>query len=410
MIILGLIFTVIIFAFVKRNVAVWLNPFFYFIVLFIIYCLLPSLIFYYFEYNPSNANDITILKNLNYVIYNGYVFFFFSLFILFKKENVKTIRLLNVNTKFIIKVWLLFVFIYLLLFLITSPSIISLWQSRRVSADYWADFNSQYKFVTFSYMVISAVTYSVIKEGKPHLLFLLIPFVFFDILTTSRSLLLFCLLGFVFNWVAVGRKPPNLTVFICSILLISIEFVRGLFAWGELAAYDSILITLMPKEALNTTMSSFIVMESNVKVESLPFLFEVISNFFRPGVFSGLYADSISSFRDILDAESQFEFGLGGSMLSEIYALDSTLIYYLFPFIVCAFFWGIHKVSEKLNFLGIILNLYLITQIYSMYRIGFFVSVPNIIYYIIYSFSWYWILSILLRNKNQVIFREVRTL
>lgn len=400
-------FFLILFSLFRRSGQALLEPFFYFYVLFVFYVVIPSGL--YLSMPPSIVGVSNYALTFHFY-YSSYCWLLFTLLFFFLCVNkigfTSNINILNFDTKQLVYLVIFISGFYFVFFFKDSPGIGVLWSSRRLAADFWRDFNSVYKLMFYFYFVTSVVLYLVLKERRVKYLFLLAPFVMFDLATTSRTYLLFCLMIVVFCFLAQNRKVNIPMLCLIGISIVAMEVIRAYYQWGT-AFFGSGLVAFMPKEFMYTTLSSYIILDSAEKVDLGYFILHVLSRSVAPGIFQSFYGDALYWFRQIIDANSNVSFGLGGSLFSEIYAIDSEVLYIFYPVMVSSFFILLSSVRGKLGFFGLLLTVFVILQIYPMMRTGFFYNIFSIPYYFIYTFCWYWILRLIFK-KSFYLETEVR--
>jgi hypothetical protein len=197
----------------------------------------------------------------------------------------------------------------------------------------------------------------------------------------------------------IARVVPMPKISLLVILLISIEFLRTIYSSG----LDSMSnVSLIPGELLFTTLSTFFIMDSALHVDISSFLINTLGHVLTVGLFDTLIGDNVKNFVEILNHENTLSFGLGGALLSEVYAFKSNTILLVYPWIVCLSLDGIRKVNQKLGFAGVIAQLFVLVSMYTMFRGGFIFRLSSVYHYFLFAFFWYILLSLFYQARIKI--------
>jgi len=105
-------------------------------------------------------------------------------------------------------------------------------------------------------------------------------------------------------------------------------------------------------------------------------------------------------FGTIIAADSTLAFGLGGSLLSEVYAVKSQFLYWVYPFLIIAYSCMINSILRRRNFFGILIFVFFLAGSHRMFRSGLIYVSLEPLYYYIYAASWYWLLKLQFQKRR----------
>jgi hypothetical protein len=119
-------------------------------------------------------------------------------------------------------------------------------------------------------------------------------------------------------------------------------------------------------------------------------------------LFGGAY-----NFREIINIESMLHFGLGGSLLSEVFSFKNNYIYFLYPFITIGCLEFYNFLYARFNFFGMLIFLNFIYLTHSVFRSGIIFSMTDPVYYAMYGGLWYWVSKFVISRSDNYIECEI---
>lgn len=311
------------------------------------------------------ANYVVYLLSVLFIVYllgNNYMRFYPLLF-----EQMKSrISLLDFRIYYAMAIGV-FAYSSIILALNVSDAI-TFFGDRAWSSAKKASLNNTYKLALSLYMLLGFVILLVMRSGKLRYFLFLTPYFLFDIVHADRSFIFIILSALLVMFVFIGGKLKLRYFFYIFIFLYSIEFFRASWNITALKQEGFSAFFKIPGELLGTTSATFIVYEAGLSTNKLEYFFSNIILFWLPNTLRP-EMDFIKV-ADVLGLYSPFTWGLGGSVLSEVFILSS--ISYLYPFIIVLIsIVYIVLIRWMPGIFGVILSLFVFTSMISFQRGGF---------------------------------------
>ena len=283
----------------------------------------------------------------------------------------------------------------LLVFFTHYPGVNELWSNRSLASAFASNINDTYKITFVFYSVVSMVVYLAIKNGRAWFVVMLLPFVMMDILTTDRGFLFRSLMVWIAILLLNGRRVPVAKLLVLSFFIIVIEVLRvewqRSFEWGD--------FLFVPAELKLTAEAGLLILESDRAVSVMQYVGYSLGKVFTPQLWAGLFGD-IHHFREIIVEESPLSFGLGGSLLSEVYSFKNNIVLMVYPFLVIAYLEVVNYLRRWAGVFGVMVFVFYLASTITIFRSGVIFSSMEPVYYTIYAFSWYWVVSFIARERK----------
>lgn len=304
------------------------------------------------------------------------------------------ITLAPISNNVIYGIYAVIVTYVLAAFFLSSPGIYSLWSDRLLASALSMALNETYKIQLMFAITVSLIVYLTMKNGGKRYLLMLLPFVALNLMTTGRDLLFQSLMVAIAVYLLTGTRIPVLKLAAISVLIVSIEMLRATWAGPfELGSY-----VFVPGELLNSAETGHLLIESQRSVSLLDLVLYSLGKIFTPQLMMALFG-GVVSFRDIVTAESQAAFGLGGSLLSEVFSTKNYYLYVLYPFIAIAYLESVNLLRARAGYFGILVFVFYLISTHWIFRGGVIFVSMDPLYYALYAAGWYWILRMAFADR-----------
>lgn len=368
--------------YLKIKQDIFLDGFFYVILLSNIYIAYPSLVHLSTGLTLTKAAYSTIHFVAGYSAYFlSIISIFYLIYVLKKRRIIKMFipKIIQIDNKIIYVFYSLIILVLIFIYAIEIHGRIQIFSNRGLGSFLYTNINNKYKLTFLYYIVISFTTYLSIKNKSIKYLLLLVPFAIFELILSGRTYAYMMLMASIIIFRVLGKKIPILSLFLFSFFLLAISAIRG----GDAISLDSI-----DGEVLLTFETVYLVFESNSFIETWRMVLYSITKMFSTMLAQMFFGDAF--FGKIVTQENPLHFGLGGSLLTEVFSTNSLLLRYLYPFLIILYSLIINKLLRKRTFAGLLFFVFFVSGSHRMFRSGLITFSFEPIYYIIFAASWYW--------------------
>ncbi|MCF6324135.1 MAG: hypothetical protein L3J89_07420 [Gammaproteobacteria bacterium] len=217
---------------------------------------------------------------------------------------------------------------------------------------------------------------------------MLLPFITLDLMTTGRDFLYQSLMVWIVILLIQNRKIPIVKLVLACFLVTSFEVIR--VVWKRSFEWEEFLF--IPGELRLSAESGLLILESNKSVDMLAYVIYSIGKVFTPQAMTILF-NGTPHFSKIITEEASFlHFGLGGSLLSEVFSFKNNIALILYPFLIIVYLEFINLLRRKGGMFGLLVFVYFLMSTISMFRAGVLFAGVDPFYYAIYACIWYWVL------------------
>ncbi len=386
------------FRYYRDRIGVFWDASTYFILLMCLYIIVPSIVHLGAGVTVSGAAYETIQMSAMYSLYFCFVLTLYYLIktILLLNNwsgrpscNTRNVTLVPISNQVLYVLYAIIATYIIAVFILNSPGISELWTNRAAASSFTGSLNNSYKIQFLFAVTVSIIVYLVFKNGRIHYIGMFAPFVVMDLVTTDRDYLYQVLIASVGLMLLARVKIPVVKFSAFALFIISIEILRVI--WKRAFEVDELLF--VPGELLYTKEAEYLIIESQMSIRFLDLLLYSLGKIFTPQAMTALFG-GIPHFRDIVTAESQLHFGLGGSMLSEVFGFKSRILYVVYPFITIAYLESINAIRRRGGFFGIFVFIFYLISTHVLFRSGLVFASMVPIYYAMYAAIWYWVIRI----------------
>lgn len=365
----------------------------YFIILMVMYVTMPAYIFHDSGKTLVGASLRTIRFNALYSLYFSIVltgYYSYRAVISTNKRDRScffscNMHLVRINVREILCVYGLISVYIAVVYILNIPPIKTLWTDRALASMLTTTLNNVYK-VQFMFMVVASfIVYLSCRFQTRRFFVMLLPFVFIDLITTDRGFMYQAMMVFIFITLLTGNKIPVYKLVIISLFVAAFSVIRAYWQQG----FEIGQFIIIPKELLNTTEASFLIINSYSSINPLDAIFLSIGKIFSPQLIYALFG-SIPHVSSIISSESPLSFGLGGSFLSEVYSYKSEFMLDFYPVATIIYLIMINIVKRK-GSVGMFVFLFYLVLTANMFRSGLIYNLMEPFYYCVFALSWYWL-------------------
>jgi hypothetical protein len=310
------------------------------------------------------------------------------------KNNIKRVSLAPIKHNVIYGIYTILVTYVMLSFFLNSPGIYEMWSDRMLASIFMSDLNETYKIQFVFAVSTTIIVYLTLANSRNIYIIMFSPFVLLDIMSTDRDFMYQAMMISLCLLLLTRTKIPILKLVVFSLFIISIEMIR--VSWQGSFEFRKLLF--IPGELLLTKEAEYLIIESKMSTDLFNLLIYSFGKALSPQVMNNLFG-GVPNFREIIDAESQLHFGLGGSLLSEVFSIKNYLLYIIYPFIVIIYLEIINVFRCRFGFIGILIFIFYLSSTHSVFRSGIIFTSTEPIYYAMYATSWYWIIRMSFPNR-----------
>jgi len=289
------------------------------------------------------------------------------------------------------------------IYVVHFPSVKELWSNRVLASAFGTPIYSTYKITFIFYVTASLSVYLCLKKRSSKYLLLLTPLVLFNLATSDRDFLYSTLLLTIGVRIILKQKLYLSAVLIVAVILATMSTVRA--TWRRGIQFENLLA--VPGEFLLSAEAGYTILQSKHSVDVPSLLVYSAGTLATPMVMSAAMGGN-PNFSWILTEEAgKLWFGLGGSLLCEVYSTKSRSIEMAYPFIVIAYTIMINRFLRLRNFFGTTVFLFFLAGTHALFRTGVVYFAFQPLYYAIYAASWYWLAYLVYQRKTLEIDRLV---
>ena len=381
---------------VKDSRSFFLNYITYLLGFGVLYFSLPSIITLTTMESPVEALPETINFTAYIGLYFNVVFLFAYIYSLKKNQiNTKDYKYKNIKLNTLVLMFGLFIFFFVIVLLVlNSPKIISIYGHRRLQADLDQYFNSVFKVYFISIIQIMITGFLFLTSKKKKYLLLYLPFILYGFVLSDRD---FIFKGAIF--IAASYSLTGLKIKLKYI----VAFLTGLVLIGVARSYSlnnprSLIIASY--EFLFTWSTTHLIVESPESSDLLSSIIYSISKASFPGTYQFFFGE-YRHYHEVITKNNPLIAGLAGSVVSETLSFKNNFVTFFAPIIISFYGLFLNKFL-KYNFLFTkILFIISILFIHSIIRFTFLEYAFYPVFIMI--FFGFWIFNIDLKNKKHVL-------
>jgi hypothetical protein len=377
-----------------------LDSYFYFSFLCVLYIGVPAIYFSVIPITIVDAALVDLIFAIKYSIYFVSAVLTLNVFILIKNKagegRKKLIHVSNISVTVPFFLMTILAFYVLAILILKSPPPSMMWSDRGFASEIFTEIVQSYKLTLVFFIVVSCITYIVLKTNNLLSLFFLAPFVLIDLISTDRDFLVMSFLSILVMINLCERKVPVLTMFGAGFLIISMEVFRT--AWSS--GIELVNFLYVPGELRFTFEGALVVLASEREVPFFEQLIVSVLKIFSPTLIHSIYGYA-PHFTDILEIESPVSFGLGGSLLAEPFGYRNSLLLIIHPFICFSYFKIINIFKSNFGFFGLLVFVVAIASMQSVFRNGVIYLIYQPFYFAVFSASWYWVVRLAYPSKTK---------
>lgn len=380
----------------------------YFILLVVLYVVLPSYVLVQTGITAVGASYATIEFSAQYALYFATILTIYYLVKTLRPNRsainnglgVKhEIKLVPIDNRIVFGLYAAITAYVVIAFLLNSPGVYQLWNDRALASTFTRDFNDAYKIQFLFAVSTSMIVYLACKSGRSRYIAMFLPFVCLNLMTTDRDLLYQSLVGAISILLITGSRIPVLKMTALAGLIVSMEVLRGSWTQGFVLA-DFLFV---PGELLYSKEPEFLILESDMSTNLYELVTYSIGKVLSPQAMSTLFG-GIPNFRFIIEAESQLTFGVGGSILSEVFSVKNNVLLAVYPFIAILYLEMINILRSRAGFFGILIFVFYLTSTHTIFRTGIIFASMEPVYYSIYAAAWYWAIRFMFVGRTRQYF------
>jgi hypothetical protein len=289
------------------------------------------------------------------------------------------------------------IFVYIVaIYLVHFPSVTVLWSNRVAASAFGTPIYLRYKITFVFYMAASLSIYLCLRRCSSRYLLLLLPFVLLNLVTSDRDYLYSAtLLAIGVRTILKERVPVSVVVGV-MVILAAIGTVRA--TWRHGVQLDRVLT--VPGEFLISAEAGYVILQSRESVDVPALVAYSLGTVFTPMAANALLGGN-PNFSWILREEAgRLWFGLGGSLLCEVYSTKNRAIEIVYPFLLMGYTIIINKLLAHRSFFAVLVFLFFLAGTHSLFRTGIVYSSCRSLYYGIYAAGWYWLSYMLYKQKG----------
>ncbi|TKF64193.1 hypothetical protein FCV58_15060 [Vibrio sp. F13] len=334
-------FCVICSSFRKYSSGLFLNYFFYMLVLSLFYFILPSYLVLNFGEDTSNL-AVSMTAVYMALAYHTIFLIAFSFSLrtcqLYSGVFEFNFNVLDLTKKMSLFIGLMCCCYVIALMAIHLPSFLGNIGSRGAGAEMDRLFMTKYKIYFVSLLSTISMMYLFFTTGKKRFLLLYVPYILYAFLISDRDFIF----RFIFLFaIVIGFSKIKINVLwliTTATLMILINYYRGRESVNGFVADYSILLG----EFIFTWITTSIIDFSSINLDVLDLVGMSIAKAFPPYLFE-LIVGSFDSYANYIDSFNPLHFGLSGSLISEVIAYRSIPLIFLTPLLIVFFGFFVNK-------------------------------------------------------------------
>ncbi len=284
------------------------------------------------------------------------------------------------------------------IYVVHFPSVKVLWSNRVLASEFAKPIYLAHKIPFIFYVTASLSIYLCLKKHSSKYLLLLLPFVLFNLATAAREFLYSALLLTIGVRIILKQKVYLSLVLIVTLILVAIGPVRA--TWRRGIQFENLLA--VPGEFLLSAEAGYTILESSRSVDVPSLLVYSVGAVFTPMLMRAVMGGNPNFSWILCEDAGKLWFGLGGSLLCEVYSTKSQWIRIVYPFLLIGYTILINKLLRLRNFFGILIFLFFLAGTHALFRTGVIYFSCQPLYYGIYAASWYWVSRVLCDRRTHL--------